>query len=131
MVNGQNLTESRFAQLNGSWQNELNSQLIIDSISTDGQIFGLYKSSSGVDGRIFKMDGKVNQHPDSKVIAISFTVKWDDYGSITSWTGYVDVDYEANLYMKTLWHLVRPQNAEPWERIITNSSEFRLVSLTD
>jgi len=108
----------------GSWQNELGSVLQIDSISQEGRLYGVYKSSSGVDGRIFQMEGWVNSQPDIPTITISFTVRWAGYGSITSWAGYFDTD-EDGTYMKTMWHLVRPNTTEPWERIITNSSTFR------
>ena len=119
--------------IEGSWQNELGSIFDIDSISTEGFIFGKYKSSSGVDGRIFPLQGWVNhvdkgnvdngKSEDDFSIAISFTVRWDGYGSITSWSGYYDKD-ENGPFIKTLWHLVRPSEEEPWERIITNSSTF-------
>ena len=120
-----------FSQANssliGSWQNELGSVLVIDSIKKDHQIMGIYKSSTGVDGRIFPLQGWINRDDQSGRMAIAFTVRWEGYGSITSWTGYLDTDEEGT-YIKTLWHLVRPQPELPWERIITNSSLFRRLS---
>ena len=41
----------------GTWQNELGSQLVIDSIATGGEISGEYRSSSGVDGKVFQLIG--------------------------------------------------------------------------
>ena len=115
--------------IKGSWQNELGSIFVIDSISSDGFIFGKYKSSSGVDGRIFPLQGWVNNLDNANKnekhsIAVAFTVRWDGYGSITSWSGYYDEDQNGP-FIKTLWHLVRPNEKEAWERIITNSSTFR------
>ena len=110
--------------LTGAWQNELGSILIIDSLSADDVIYGEYRSSSGVDGRIFSLQGWANQKEPEISMAISFTVHWGDYGSITSWTGFLDEDDDGP-YIKTLWHLVRPNETELWERIITNSSTFR------
>ncbi len=113
-----------FSRLIGTWENELGSQLILDSISTNGDLWGKYRSSSGVDGRIFPLKGWVNGKEDQDVLAISFTVKWQGYGSITGWTGYFDQDTHGD-YLKTLWHLIRPDEEESWERVITNSSLFR------
>lgn len=111
----------------GSWQNELGSVLKVDSISANGFIFGAYHSSSGVDGKIFPLQGWMNKSEDDLSLAVAFTVRWDGYGSITSWSGYyVDGD-EAQPFIKTLWHLVRPGEKEQWERIITNSSTFVLM----
>lgn len=108
----------------GAWQNELGSVLVIDSINSDHQIMGKYKSSTGVDGQVFPLLGWINEEKESGRISIAFSVRWDGYGSITSWTGYFDAD-EQGTFMKTLWHLVRPQSDLPWERIITNASIFR------
>lgn len=107
-----------------SWINELGSVLVIDSIDERGVVFGEYRSSSGVDGRVFALSGFVNSDAATGRLAISFAVRWDGYSSITSWTGFLDHD-EQGTYLKTLWHLVRPGEQEPWERIITNSSTFR------
>ena len=111
--------------IKGAWINELGSILAIDSIAANGVIIGSYISSSGVDGKVFRLTGAVNRGS-SPVISISFSVLWDGYSSITSWTGYIDTDQQGR-YIKTMWHLVRPDEVEPWERIITNSSTFRPV----
>ena len=110
-------------EITGEWINELGSVLVIDSISAYDIIHGVYKSSSGVDGKVFELSGTVNQG-DTDVMAIAFRVRWEGYSSITSWTGFMDSDSEGR-YIKTLWHLVRPDEEEPWERVITNSSTFR------
>jgi len=108
----------------GQWQNELGSILVIDTVSDSGEIVGAYQSSSGVDGKVFALQGFVNEITDSEVVSVAFSVRWEGYGSITSWTGFLDRD-KGGLYLKTLWLLVRPGEQEPWERIITNSSTFR------
>ena len=112
------------SSLNGTWVNELGSALIIDSIAQDGKIIGKYASSTGVDGKVFPLDGWVNmneEYPDE--VNISFSVRWEGYGSITSWTGYC-LDKEKGSEIKTLWHLVRSGKEFSWERIISNSSTF-------
>ncbi len=112
----------------GVWQNDLGSQLLIDSVSVSGELCGSYRSLPSVEGKIFALQGYVNQDDEQSggAIALSFAVRWEGFGSLTSWAGYVDAD-SSGCYIKTMWHLVRPQSEEPWERIITNSSTFRRV----
>ncbi len=113
--------------LEGLWSNDLGSLLVIDSVSSDYRILGEYRSSTGVDGRVFPLQGWINQtddYPDDEVRAISFSVRWEGYSSITSWTGYCDLDKDG-VYIKTLWHLIRPEEDIPWERVLSNSSTFR------
>ena len=110
----------------GYWQNELGSVVVIEDIK-DHSIIGEYRSAVGVDGQIFPLIGMINQKENDPSLAISFTVQWKEYGSITSWSGFLDED-EEGCYIKTLWHLTRPGEAEQWERIIANSSTFRLIN---
>lgn len=120
LLNGQNCK-----QLVGTWTNDLGSALIIESITSHGEIIGKYASSTGVDGKIFPLDGWVNSSkdfPDEK--NISFSVRWEGYGSITSWTGYCSEKLEGP-EIKTIWNLVRSGKEFEWERIITNSSVFK------
>ena len=126
------IVQRPFAQdcsdLTGTWQNELGSQLVIESITPDSQIEGVYKSSSGVDGKTFALMGWVNnyQKQGESAVSIAFSVRWEGYASITSWTGSCAVDDEGP-FIKTLWHLVRPDTEFEWERVIANSSTFRPV----
>ena len=111
-------------ELAGQWQNESGSILQIDSISTDGTIIGVYKSASGVDGKIFGLQGWTNSTDElPHETNISFSVRWGGYGSITSWTGYCH-ELNGKDQIKTVWHLVRSGKEFDWERIITNSSTF-------
>jgi len=114
-------------QLKGEWINELGSVLQIDSIQMNGSITGVYKSSTGVDGKVFALQGWVNsseEQPDE--INIAFSVRWQGYGSITSWTGYCHT-HEGEDQIKTIWHLVRSGKEFDWERIISNSSTFKVI----
>ncbi|MDX1407542.1 MAG: avidin/streptavidin family protein [Saprospiraceae bacterium] len=111
----------------GTWQNELGSHLVITGITADHRLEGEYRSASGVDGATFSLVGWINRPTTSdQALAIAFSVRWEGYGSITSWTGSCDVD-ENGPRISTLWHLVRPETTHPWERIITNNSTFRPV----
>ena len=109
----------------GSWQNEQGSVLQIDSIDKGNRIYGVYKSSSGVDGRSFPLQGWYNKFG-APAQALSFSVHWGEYGSITSWTGYIEMR-EEQCQIYTLWHLIRPNTDFVWERIIVNSSTFSPV----
>lgn len=71
-------TESIAQSIIGSWQNELGSILQIDSITEDQQLQGVYRSSSGVDGKIFPLQGWIN-NSDSSVLAVAFSVRWEGY----------------------------------------------------
>ena len=114
--------------LKGHWVNELGSALVVEDVGSDGKLIGKYASSTGVDGKVFPLSGWVN-HSDSNPgeINISFMVKWEGYGSITSWTGYC-VNGEEGPLIKTIWNLVRSGKEFDWERIITNSSTFRAIN---
>ena len=108
----------------GQWVNELGSVFIIEKIEEDGKILGKYASSTGVDGKVFPLSGWSNRsadHPDE--VNIAFSVRWEGYGSITSWTGYCLED-ESGAQIKTVWNLVRSGKDFDWERIITNASTF-------
>jgi hypothetical protein len=111
--------------LRGEWINELGSVLVIDELSEDHQIIGEYKSSTGVDGKVFPLLGWVN-NSDGEVVSLSFSVRWEGYTSITSWTGSCDTTDEGPR-IKVLWHLVRPHQEHAWERIISNSSLFKPI----
>ncbi len=116
--------QASYEILIGAWQNELGSVLHIDSIGSTGEIYGHYASSTGVDGKIFPLDGKVNATTENPhEFNLAFMVRWEGYGSITSWTGYF-IDDDKGSRIKTLWHLVRSGKEYDWERIITNSSTF-------
>lgn len=114
----------------GTWKNELNSTLTIESVdATTGAITGKYTSPSGTGGQDFPLVGWVNEaaasttHPHN-VKVISFAVRWGSYGSITSWTGYCLTENSVpTLYMQ--WHLVRANSDFKWDHIITNHDRFQ------
>ncbi len=119
-----NLSGQNCQDLEGRWVNELGSVLVIDTVANDGQIIGKYASSTGVDGKIFPLQGWINASADHPTeINVAFTVRWEGYGSLTSWTGYCLEDEDSSS-IKTIWNLVRSGKEFPWERILTNSSTF-------
>ncbi len=92
----------------GKWHNDHSSVLSIDSISIEGQIYGQYLSSTGVNDTAFPLTGWINKTAANDTLcALNFSVNWGEYGSITSWTGYYEKKEDVEqLYM--MWHLVRP-----------------------
>jgi hypothetical protein len=113
----------------GRWQNESGSVLEILAVSAGGKMEGAYHSSSGVDGKAFSLLGWLNNsNRREQATSVAWTVRWGDYGSITSWTGTCEVD-DSGPHIKAMWHLVRPGEEHSWERVLANSSTFRPVSL--
>lgn len=125
------LTSGVFAQnscdsLEGQWFREGGAQIDITHIDEKGAIEGKYLSIDDTTNTFYPLVGWVNTSSQNQVKAIGFTVSWaPEYKSITSWTGYCEVNkktQESELYF--LWHLVRPDLEEAWARIHTNQSTF-------
>jgi len=101
--------------MTGEWLNPSGSVLVIENVDKTGSIKGHYLSSVGTDGQRFPLIGWVNRKPHEpdmdNTVAITFSVRWGEYGSITSWT-------------ETSWHLVRPVTDESYEHILTGGYPF-------
>ena len=109
----------------GEWLNEGGSLLEITAVADGGRLEGRYHSSTGTDGSAFPMQGWFNRaQDDPSMTSLAWSVRWEGYGSITSWTGACSLD-DNGPHIKTMWHLVRPGQDYDWERVITNSSTFR------
>lgn len=116
--------------LKGSWKNQQGSTLEINSFDDNtGEIRGKYRSDSGTDGNFFPLIGWVNSRkPEVEkdhAIAISFSVRWGEIGSITSWSGTCKQDESGNPEIKTIWNLVRPVTDYEWDHILTNTATFK------
>lgn len=118
--------------LKGTWHNELKSKLeIVDVNSSTGVITGTYTLSSS---QKFTLTGWVNDLPAANgkdhVIAVAFSVRFNSYGSITSWTGYLTKNSNltennnSTLNIHTIWNLVRPNSDQTWDHIVTNCDLF-------
>ena len=117
--------------LTGSWRNELNSTLTIDSIDDQtGAITGHYSSPSGTSGQDFPLVGWVNtkatdpNHPDN-VVVISFSVRWGAVGSITAWNG---VFREGGNLITGQWILARPNSDFAWDHLLTGQDRFQRIN---
>lgn len=113
----------------GIWHNDLKSSLIIESINAGtGQVMGKYISPSGGGQNQFALIGWVNeananpQHPNNAKV-ITFTVRWGNIGSITSWTGTCSV-VNGKATIATTWNIARPNSDFSWDHILTGSDQF-------
>ena len=113
--------------MTGEWLNPSGSVLVIENVDKTGSIKGHYLSSVGTDGQRFPLIGWVNQKPHEaerdNTVAITFSVRWGEYGSITSWTGYCKNINDIPT-IQTSWHLVRPVTDESYEHILTGGYPF-------
>jgi len=113
--------------MTGEWLNPSGSVLVIENVDETGSIKGHYLSSVGTDGQRFPLIGWVNRKPHEpdmdNTVAITFSVRWGKYGSITSWTGYCKNINDIPT-IQTSWHLVRPVTDESYEHILTGGYPF-------
>jgi hypothetical protein len=56
---------------------------------------------------------------------LTFTVHWEQYGSLTAWAGYCEEKSTNAPIITTLWHYVRSKSEFEWDHIITNSDVFK------
>ncbi len=121
--------EDCFEALKGKWKNPNNSILSIEQIDCEtGQIEGAFISGLGTEGNTYRLVGFANTAPAKEgqhhVIVLSFSVQWGKYGSITSWTGYLEEE-DGKEQIRTLFHLVRPNTDFKFEHIISNADLFK------
>jgi hypothetical protein len=103
----------------GMWHNDLKVSLTITAISPAGQLTGTYVSAPGASGQVFPLVGWVSPveavPKKDHVVPVIFTARWDPYGSITVWTGYLSKGKDGVLTITTIWNVVRadadPDNA--------------------
>jgi hypothetical protein len=119
------------SNLVGNWENQLESTLSITSIDEkSGRLFGTYRSPSGTKGDAYELVGWINRSfkPGANTTpVVSFSVRWGDIGTITSWTGYCVS--KGTPQLKTMWHLANPASSYEWDHIITNSDIFTPVTV--
>ena len=110
--------------ISGHWVNQGGSLLSIDSVDVTGMIFGSYASSTAVDGQIFRLTGWYNNAVEDIDPTLGFTVNWDTFGSVTSWTGYCK-ESEVGPVIVTMWHYVNSNTSFEWQRVVANKSVFK------
>ena len=119
----------------GTWQNNMGSILVIESLdAATGMLEGKYKSASGTDAVGYPLIGWLNDatvSPDNPckdckgdhATAYAFTVRWGDIGSITAWTGTCAV-VDGQPTLTTGWDLVRPNSSYSWDHTVTGNATF-------
>ena len=94
MITGNHNIELISKKILGDWYNQIGSTLHILNVNSNGLLTGHYRSPLGTKGEKFQLHGVLNCSPSSCErnldIVISFTVRWDKYGTITAWTGFLE-----------------------------------------
>ena len=114
------------ADLDGLWMNEAGSVVHLEGDAT-GALSGYYQTELGApdaDSQ-FPLTGWVNGD------ALAFSVRFDGFGSITSWSGQLSEDEEGP-FIRTLWHYTKdiPDDEEAedlWKTINAGAAIFRPV----
>ena len=102
----------------GTWRNERGSTMVVDHQGT--RVIGTYHTGVGnpEDSEGFALVGWATE------TRIVFSVDFSQYGSLTSWTGYIEGGE-----LVTLWHLARrpDEPGEEWSSVRAGASRFKPV----
>lgn len=113
--------------LTGTWENELNSKLIITDI-TNGIIQGTYKTGVGNDHTEEPVIGFWKYIEERESILLGFTVMWknmdnDKLPTVTAWTG----EYINNKINST-WILTSSEESnDKWKNTLINKDVFTKI----
>ncbi|KTF39451.1 avidin/streptavidin family protein [Xanthomonas translucens] len=112
----------------GDWGNQLGSTLRITAVQPSGQLSGTYTSPSGTTGSAYPLIGwftnpVAGSTASSNLPAITFSVQWGSYGSMTAWVGTCDPSSGVPT-ITTVWHLARTSSQYSWDHLLTNSDVF-------
>lgn len=107
----------------GTWRNDRGSSVTFED--TDGSLTGFYQTNVGQPEKSQKFPLTGYTQGDQ----ITFTVNFETYGSMTSWTGQLTED-QTGPYIRTLWNLTREvedanEDADLWKSITAGASNFR------
>ncbi len=122
-------TDKPDLDLTGTWRNELGS--VMSLRQSGDKLEGTYTTKVGAadHDRHFKLRGVVNGD------LVSFSVSWEDIGSITTWAGQHALSHngaEQDL-IKTTWVLVKNvgEDLEPqglWAQSLVGQDVFRKIT---
>lgn len=119
--------ETNCKNLKGSWVNELGSMLVVSDVKENGYLSGRFISSMQADAEEFLVMGWANDTPPpdglNHFTAITFSVNWGAYGSLSSWSGGCSIQ-EGVPTMSMIWNLVLANAQFDWDHIISNSDSF-------
>lgn len=113
------LTAQSCSDLVGLWQNEHGSILEITAVTSEKVVKGRYLSHEGTEPRTFPLLGWVQKKNLKR--PISFTVHWEENGTLTSWTGYCNAS-DTTIY--TMWYLINPYTEYDYQHWSSNASQF-------
>ena len=116
--------------LSGTWVNDAGSAVTL-CLSGTGQLSGIYQTELGAPDpeSEFPLTGWVNGD------VLAFSVRFDGFGSITSWSGQLTED-DKGPFIRTLWHYTKdiPDAEEPediWRTINSGYAIFRPADALD
>jgi len=117
--------EPASGKFSGQWENDRGSAVTF--AVNEGLVSGYYQTNLGQPEKSQKFPLTGWAEGDQ----ITFTVNFQGFGSLTSWTGQMSEDHQGP-YIRTLWHLTRdvPDDKEDedlWSSITAGASEFRPV----
>ncbi|NNE57409.1 MAG: hypothetical protein HKN36_04815 [Hellea sp.] len=109
----------------GTWQNDRGSHVSFKD--SGGLLSGHYQTNVGEPDKSQKFPLTGFAQGDQ----ITFTVNFEGYGSMTSWTGQLSRDSSGPV-IQTLWHLTRDvedadEEDDLWKSITSGASQFRPV----
>jgi hypothetical protein len=119
-------------ELVGTWKNELNSELTIRAVDkTTGAVSGSYRTvaQNGTSGDDYPLSGWVNHAPannQNHVVVISFSVRWGQIGSVTTWNGYYATVNNSPTIVGQ-WLLSRSNSSFEWDHILTGQDRFHRI----
>lgn len=111
----------RLRTLGGRWTNELGSELELHN--TDGFLSGRYHSTVGTAQHAEPLVGFCTPLTGTGIVAFGFVVRWDEAGSVTTWTGRYDGDTDR---LQTTWVLESTSPSETsWRSLQLGQDVFR------
>jgi hypothetical protein len=94
----------------GVWHNEASATLTVTAISSAGKLTGTYVFQPGTATTVFPLMGWVSPGATASkkdhVVPVLFMVRWDVYGSIVVWAGYLSSGNDGKLSITTIWNTV-------------------------
>ncbi|MEL6686099.1 MAG: avidin/streptavidin family protein [Pseudomonadota bacterium] len=118
--------QSESHALDGMWVNEAGSVVVLESNQT-GALSGHYQTKLGAPDADshFPLTGWVQGD------VVAFSVNFEGFGSITSWSGQLSED-QAGPFLRTLWHYTKDipdaeESEDLWRTINSGYAVFRPV----
>ncbi|NP_001106405.1 avidin precursor [Xenopus tropicalis] len=105
-------TEAQKCNLQGQWRNKLGSNLIIESVSQNGEFTGTYFTSVSLTNSTIRISPLTGYQKLTEKPTFGFTVHWAFSDSITVWTGQCFLNEKGEEILHTMWLLRSSQEKE-------------------